>query len=259
MAQEPYFQRVQREFCAHVRDPRNVAPPEGIEDRRMAIYRRLFFSNIHGLVEGMFPRTLELVGAKALKEACYEFFSHYACRTPYFHQIDSEFVDYLAKEKPAALQDFPYAPELADYECTWRKVNLADDAPLAEPPAKPNEDNDLLDHCLLLSPSLQLRVYAWPVHQITERPPSPSKPEIPTPLLIFRNRKKHIQVVELDLPSARLLLGLQTQPEHNACKHLEIMLAESDQAPRPAINNGARDMLVSLYQQGAVLGLAAAP
>ncbi len=34
--------RLQEEFAAHIRDPQNMAAPEGIEDRRMGIYRDLF-------------------------------------------------------------------------------------------------------------------------------------------------------------------------------------------------------------------------
>ena len=38
--------RLQTSFAAHIRDPQDAAAPEGIEDRRMDIYRKLFFSNI---------------------------------------------------------------------------------------------------------------------------------------------------------------------------------------------------------------------
>ena len=33
-------------FAAHIRDPENQAGPAGVEDRRMDIYRQLFFNNI---------------------------------------------------------------------------------------------------------------------------------------------------------------------------------------------------------------------
>ncbi len=255
MTQEADFQRIQREFCAHLRDPRHVAPPEGIEDRRMAIYRRLFFNNIYGLIERMFPHTTDVVGAETLRETCYEFYSHYACRTPYFHQIDTEFASYLAQESPATLRDFPYAAELADYECTRRHINLAEDTPPSDTPVVPEQDDDLFERCLVLCPLMQLRVYEWPVHQITEALSEPRKPEVPTPLLLFRNRKGSVQVIDLDLPSARLLLGLQSQPEYSARDHLDAMLNESDRTPRPAVVDGARNMLATLHRQGAILGL----
>ena len=52
--------RLQTNFAAHIRGPQGVAPPEGIEDRRMDIYRELFFNNISGFLSNNFPvlRTL---------------------------------------------------------------------------------------------------------------------------------------------------------------------------------------------------------
>ena len=52
--------RLQKSFAAHIRDPQRVAAPEGVEDRRMEIYRDLFFNNIKNFISGNFPvlRTL---------------------------------------------------------------------------------------------------------------------------------------------------------------------------------------------------------
>ena len=41
------FQDKQYEFAAHLRDPENVPAPDGIEDRRMGIYRELFYNNLN--------------------------------------------------------------------------------------------------------------------------------------------------------------------------------------------------------------------
>ena len=41
---------LQTRFAGHIRDPRQVAAPDGIEDRRMAIYRDLFFNNIRNRI-----------------------------------------------------------------------------------------------------------------------------------------------------------------------------------------------------------------
>jgi hypothetical protein len=38
----------------HIRDPENSPPPPDIEDRRLAIYRDLFYNNIEGLLAGTF-------------------------------------------------------------------------------------------------------------------------------------------------------------------------------------------------------------
>ena len=55
MTERPDFQQKQYAFAAHIRDPHNTQAPDGIEDRRMAIYRELFFNNLRSLLSNMFP------------------------------------------------------------------------------------------------------------------------------------------------------------------------------------------------------------
>ena len=50
MVDDRDFQDKQYAFAAHIRDPDNTIEPEGIEDRRMAIYRTLFFNNLYNLL-----------------------------------------------------------------------------------------------------------------------------------------------------------------------------------------------------------------
>ena len=49
------FQKKQYEFAAHIRDPEHNPAPDGVEDRRMAIYRELFFNNLLKLISNTFP------------------------------------------------------------------------------------------------------------------------------------------------------------------------------------------------------------
>ena len=46
------FQKVQLQFADHIRDPIGNAPVSGLEERRLQIYRDLFFNNV--LVLGQF-------------------------------------------------------------------------------------------------------------------------------------------------------------------------------------------------------------
>ena len=46
----PTFKKHQYEFTAHIRDPERNARPDGIEDRRMGIYRDLFYNNVEGFL-----------------------------------------------------------------------------------------------------------------------------------------------------------------------------------------------------------------
>ena len=49
------FQKLQYAFAAHIRDPEHRAAPAGIEDRRMGIYRELFYNNIEDFLATAFP------------------------------------------------------------------------------------------------------------------------------------------------------------------------------------------------------------
>ncbi|HRO28484.1 MAG TPA: DNA-binding domain-containing protein, partial [Luteimonas sp.] len=56
MAEAPATLRAQQlALSSHLRDPAAVAPPGGIEDRRLGIYRELLYNNIQGLLASNFP------------------------------------------------------------------------------------------------------------------------------------------------------------------------------------------------------------
>ena len=52
---EPGFKKYQYEFTAHLRDPEHNPAPEGIEDRRIGIYRDLLYNNVESFLSGTFP------------------------------------------------------------------------------------------------------------------------------------------------------------------------------------------------------------
>ena len=52
---ETGFKKYQYEFTAHLRDPEHNPAPEGIEDRRIGIYRDLLYNNVEGFIANGFP------------------------------------------------------------------------------------------------------------------------------------------------------------------------------------------------------------
>lgn len=54
-AKLPRFQQAQYQFAAHLRDPEANPAPADIEDRRMQIYRELFYNNIEDFLANAFP------------------------------------------------------------------------------------------------------------------------------------------------------------------------------------------------------------
>src|SRR5690554_1360674 len=115
------FLQTQYRFAAHIRDPATHAAPAGIEDRRMAIYRELFFNNINSALKQAFPVIHTLLAAEAWQALVRDFIKRHRCRSPLFHQLASEFIDYLQHERKART-DPSFLVELAHYE--WVELAL---------------------------------------------------------------------------------------------------------------------------------------
>ena len=82
MAEVPAFQRRQFAFAAHIRDPDAVPAPPGIEDRRMAIYRELFFNNLAKLLGSTFPVLRKLHAPEQWRRLVRAFMRQHRAHTP---------------------------------------------------------------------------------------------------------------------------------------------------------------------------------
>ena len=80
MADRPDFQKKQYAFAAHIRDPDHAPAPDGIEDRRMAVYRDLFFNNLRNLLGGMFPVIRKIVGGDKWDRLIRLFMQHHVAQ-----------------------------------------------------------------------------------------------------------------------------------------------------------------------------------
>ena len=93
-SQRPSFQQTQIEFAAHIRSPESNPAPQGIEDRRMDIYRNLFFNNIQTFIANGFPILKSITDPEQWTAMVRDFVHHHQSQSPYFLQIGSEFFDY---------------------------------------------------------------------------------------------------------------------------------------------------------------------
>ena len=98
MADPASFKDRQYAFAAHIRDPQNVVAPEGIEDRRMAVYRKLFFNNLFSLLGTFFPVMRKIHSDDDWRRFIRGFLVRHEAQTPYFLQLPEEFLDYLQKQ-----------------------------------------------------------------------------------------------------------------------------------------------------------------
>ena len=242
---------LQTAFAAHIRDPENKPPPEDVEDRRMKIYRDLFFNNIQSMLAGNFPVLHALHAEQDWLALIRDFYAHYRCHTPMFTEIAREFLRYLQDFREVQGNDPPFLLELAHYEWVEMALEL-DEKELANIAADPA--GDLLANPPLLSPLAWPLSYRFPVHRIGPdfRPDAP--PEEATHILVYRNREDEVKFMQLNSVSRLLLEFLQEAP---ASTGLELLnrVAGAIQHPNPeAVIKAGGSLLEGLRNRDVLLG-----
>lgn len=235
----------QRDMARYLRDPAGEKPPEGIEQRRLDIYRDLIFNNIEGFVSGGFPVLRSLYDEADWVDLVGSFIDSHRCHTPYFLEIGQEFLQFLLEEFTPRDFDPPFIAELAHYE--W--VELALDVSVEEvPPAR--EGVDVLAAVPVLSPVAWLLSYHYPVHLIGPgfRPAEAGGPSF---LLVYRDREDVVRFMELNPATARLLELLRDNKGASGAQLLRQLEQESGAASQSFSRFGA-DQLQQFLEQGVV-------
>ena len=200
------FQRQQFALTAHIRDPENVAPPAGIEDRRLAIYRNLLFNNVEKLLASSFPVLLAILGEDAWRALIRDYFATHRAKTPYFKEVPQEFLNYLRDERGERPDDRPFLYELAHYEWVELAVSLLPDD---------NRDLILVDGLSLLDGVPQVShaawaiAYAYDVQNIGPGYQPTEPPEQPTFLVVHRRTDDSVGFLEINAVTARLIELIQ--------------------------------------------------
>ena len=208
MPERPEFQRRQLAFAAHIRDPQAVPVPEGIDERRMAVYRSLFFNNLRSLLGTMFPVLKKIHSAERWDALVRAFMKEHRALTPYFLQLPAEFLAFLREDYVPDADDYPFLEELVHYEYVELALSISE-ADNDFDTVTPN--GDLLASIPVKSRLAWLFSYRFPVHRIAPDflPAAPSAD--PLHLAIYRRADDSIGFVELNAISARLV----QETEHN--------------------------------------------
>lgn len=241
----------QFELAAYIRDPDGAAPPPGIEARRLAIYRDLFFNSLQGLLAGNFPVIRRILGAERWQLLVRDFYREFRCSTPFFPELPREFIQYLQQRAEADRGDAPWLPELAHYE--W--VELALDLSEADPADEPHDPvGDLLAGVPLPSPLAWPLAYSWPVHRLSPEFQPTSAPDTATYLLVQRDASHKVCFNELSALTFRLLQRLSEQPGLSGREQLLALAAEAQSPDPEGFVAAGRGMFEQLRASGVVLG-----
>lgn len=246
---DPGFQRLQREFAAHLRAPDRRAAPSDIEDRRLAIYRDLIYNNIESFIAGGFPVLRRLYRDGDWHRLVRDFVSRHASASPYFLQIGEEFLHYLQNEREPHACDPPFLLELAHYE--W--VELALDVSPEDWPAGLLAEGDPLELVPVVSPLVWNLSYRYPVHRIGPAYRPLEAPETPTFLLVYRDRKDEVGFMEANAVTARLLQLAEAEPASGR-RLLQRLASELPQTDERAVLGFGRELLQKLLRLDVIAG-----
>lgn len=251
MADSQNFKDKQYAFAAHIRDPENVAAPDNVEPRRMAIYRKLFFNNLYSLLGTFFPVLRKLHTDDQWRGFIRGFMRHHQAQTPYFLQLPEEFLAYLQNEFEPAEGDYPFLTELAHYEYAELALSVAEDE---DDLANVDPNGDLLEGVPVKSVLAWSFAYQFAVHRIS---PDflPKKPEgQPVYLALYRDSSDSVGFLELNAVTAALLEEIEHNQELGGAALLRQLAAKINYPDPDALVRHGASALNEMRQLGILIG-----
>lgn len=235
------FQEIQQTLTDHIRDESMESIP-GIEDRRLAVYRDLFFNNIESFIAGTFPVLKECVVEQDWQALVRRFFIKHSAQTPYFLEISEEFLNFLEEDNQAQ----SLLPEFAFSLAHWEWMELFADA-YVESSLNKGEDLEGFDPLTGVLTAIEcawLQAYEYPVHTITS---GQVIAKAPTFLLVYRNTDDEVKFIELNALSYLLFDALK-QNQSKTVTQIVSELAQQHQMPSDQLMAGAIEIIANWNQ-----------
>ncbi len=245
------FQDVQNVFTQHMRDPENNVAPEGIEDRRLKIYRELVYNNIEGFIANSFPILRKVVKDEQWHLMLRDYVSNHQAHTPLFPKMPQEFIHYLEHERSGHTDDYLFLLELAHYE--WIETSLSMDSREISFDGIDQEGN-LLEGIPVLSSLAMPLAYQWPVHNISPDFLPDTLPEQATYIVVYRDRHDEVGFIELNPVSAKLIEACLNNNTQSG-REILLSIAEQLQHPNPdAVIKGGLEIMQDFKNKDILLG-----
>jgi hypothetical protein len=246
MADSQAFKDKQYAFAAHIRDPENVAAPEGIESRRMEIYRTLFFNNLYNLLGTFFPVLRKIHSDDQWRHFVRGFMQVHQAQTPYFLQLPEEFLGYLQDEYESAGDDYPFLLELAHYEYAELALSVSEEE---NDLSGVDPNGDLLANIPVKSALAWSYAYHYPVHRISPDCLPTETEDQPIYLALYRGSDGEVGFLELNAITAALLDAIEFNEDKLTGEQLLRALAEKiDYPDADALVAHGADALLEMRQ-----------
>jgi hypothetical protein len=236
-----------------MRDPENNAAPEGIEDRRIKIYRELVYNNIEGFIANSFPVLRKVIADEQWHEMLRDYVAHHQSHTPLFPKMPQEFIHYLEHEREENSEDYSFLLELAHYE--WIDTSISMDSRDISFDGI-DQEGDLLEGIPVLSPLALPLAYQWPVHKISTEFLPDTLPEQATYIVVYRDRDDEVGFIELNPVSAKLIEACLNNTNQLSGRDILLSIAEQLQHPNPdAVINGGLEIMQDFRNKDVLLGI----
>lgn len=251
------FTAIQQGFMNYIRDP-NQPLPEGIEPRRMTIYRELFFNNINGFISSAFPVVKTLYDESNWLALVQQFFVEHDCHTPIFIEIAGEFLAFLQQYqlKPT---DPIFLLELAHYE--WLELVVATTQASLTQQALTIEQ--LATYPLQISACAKVAQYQFDVQHISVDYQPVEPPEQPQYFCVYRDLDDEVAFLQLNPLTAQVLAlvaqrtdltGKNQQQQNSTLADIVTWLTEQyPQMQTEVLTNGCVQMLSQMVEKGIVV------
>jgi len=252
MAESPDFQDIQYAFARHIRDPDNNPAPIEAEDRRMAIYRELFFNNLLSLLSQTFPVLKKLHAPQKWRALIRQFMVQHEAQSPYFLEVPQEFVKFLEHTYEPQEDDFSFLVELAHYEWVELALSVSDEA---NDLTGIDTHGDLLAGIPVRSRLAWTFAYHFPVHRISADYQPDVAPDEPTFLAICRKANDDMDFMELNPITARLLEMIESDEEDSGRELLTKLAIEINYPDREALIQHGSSAMQEMLAAEILLGV----
>ncbi|PSJ18598.1 HvfC family RiPP maturation protein [Nitrosomonas supralitoralis] len=239
-------------FAAHIRDPKKNPCPEALEERRMKIYRELFYNNVESFISSSFPVLRQIMMHERWHGMIRDYFANHLSHTPLFPEIPREFLKYLDHERIAQPDDPPFILELAHYEWVELALSISDEKVEI---ATINPKGDLLDGIPVISPFAWSLSYRFPVHKISPdfQPRAPEATQ--TNLIVYRDADFAVHFIEINAVTARLLQLISSNDHKSARTLLQQISVELNHVQADVVVRGGMEILSDLRKRQVILGV----
>lgn len=247
----PVFVRQQYAFAAHIRNPEKNPGPEGIEERRMKIYRELFYNNVEGFIANTYPVLRRILPDDRWHAMMRDYFAQHISHTPLFPEMPREFLKYLEHEREPQPDDPPFLLELAHYEWVELALSLLDEKIDA---TEIDVQGDLLDGIPVISPLAWALSYRFPVHKIGPDFQSSEAGGMQTHLIVYRDADFDVRFIEINPVTARLLQLFSGEDAVSGRAALQQVAAELNHPQPGIVIQGGMELLNDLRRRQVILG-----